>query len=273
MLTVVSSSEAQGTVNPSGSVQRGIGTVVAVSAIPSPGYVFDRWEGPVSAPDANPTSVTIDWPENPVPIERTVTAFFAPSSTRYVLNISQDGGSVALEPSPQPPGGYPINTTVALTAYAQSGYTFSHWKGNLSGIANPSSLLMDNEKSVTAVFNPTVQIGAQPADAGTVTLDPGQPAHGYATGTMVAVTAAPAKGYKFDGWGNDLSGSESPQTIVVDSPKTITANFVKTSAFPWWWIAIGAGILLSLFMLVLLVYVARSRRPVGEEYFTEDEAA
>ena len=229
--------------------------MVTVSAIPFAGYEFDHWEGPVATADKNPTSVTVDWPESLVPIERTVTAFFLPSSARYMLNVSQDGGTVRLEPSPQPPGGYPVNTTVTLTAYAQSGYSFSHWKSDLSGVVNPSSLLMDGEKSVTPVFNPTVEVGSQPSDAGTVTLDPAQPTHGYPAGTPVAVKATAAKGYRFDHWSGDLSGAESQQTFTMDGPRTITAHFAAQRQFPWKWVGVGVA---GFFLLIFLSYFVRT---------------
>jgi len=41
---------------------------------------------------------------------------------------------------------------VNITATPTVGYVFDHWSGDLSGSANPSSITMDADKSVTAVF-------------------------------------------------------------------------------------------------------------------------
>jgi hypothetical protein len=204
----------------------------------------------------NPTTVAIDWPDL---TEQTITAVFQPSDVRYMLSVSENNGMVILDPSPSP-NGYPINTTVTLVAYAQSGYSFSHWIGALSGVMNSSSLLIDSDKSVTAVFNPTVELASQPSDAGTLTLDPAQPAHGYPTATPVAVRAVAVEGYRFDHWSGDLSGSQNPITIEIDSPKVITANFVKSTPFPWWWILIALVLLLSVFVIARLAYVLVTRR-------------
>jgi hypothetical protein len=105
-----------------------------------------------------------------------------------------------------------------------------------------------------------VELASQPSDAGTVTLDPAQPAHGYPTATPVAVRAAASEGYRFDHWSGDLSGSQNPITIEIDSPKVITANFVKSTPFPWWWIPIGLVLLLSVFVIARLAYVLVTRR-------------
>jgi hypothetical protein len=41
---------------------------------------------------------------------------------------------------------------VQLTANSASGYNFSDWSGNASGSANPITVTMDGDKSVTANF-------------------------------------------------------------------------------------------------------------------------
>lgn len=66
------------------------------------------------------------------------------------VDVSPSGsGSVNLNPSG---GQYNSGTTVSLTASPASGYTFSSWSGSLSGSANPASLTMNGDKSVTANF-------------------------------------------------------------------------------------------------------------------------
>lgn len=61
--------------------------------------------------------------------------------------------------------------------------------------------------------------------SGTVTRSPD--ASSYAPGTAVTLTATPASGYVFSGWGGDLSGSANPAILVVNANKTITATFVQ----------------------------------------------
>jgi Malectin domain/Secretion system C-terminal sorting domain/Divergent InlB B-repeat domain len=49
--------------------------------------------------------------------------------------------------------------------------------------------------------------------------------------STVTLTAKPAVGYMFSGWGGDHSGTSLVSLIQMNSDKTITANFVKTSTF------------------------------------------
>ncbi len=64
---------------------------------------------------------------------------------------------------------------------------------------------------------------------GTVTLDP--PVGVYAKGTAVTLTATPDTDNQFGGWSDDLSGSENPVTILMNSHKTITATFVPPTTY------------------------------------------
>lgn len=61
--------------------------------------------------------------------------------------------------------------------------------------------------------------------SGSITLDP--PSGLYISGTSVTVTAVSVNGSEFTGWSGDLSGTENPQTIVIDENVDITANFTE----------------------------------------------
>jgi len=51
--------------------------------------------------------------------------------------------------------------------------------------------------------------------------------------TFAPVVATADEGYKFDHWSGDVSGSENPKAVVMDSDKNITAHFVlSTSSTP-----------------------------------------
>ncbi len=45
------------------------------------------------------------------------------------------------------------NTTVEFTATPEAGYVFSKWTGAATGNNNPLSLLLDADKTVTAIFS------------------------------------------------------------------------------------------------------------------------
>jgi uncharacterized repeat protein (TIGR02543 family) len=58
---------------------------------------------------------------------------------------------------------------------------------------------------------------------GSITLNP--PGGTYNQGTEVTLTANPAQGWQFDGWSGDLSGTQNPATITMNSDKNVTATF------------------------------------------------
>jgi len=203
-----------------------------------------------------------DDPDN----NRLMTANFAPSGLCCTVTANSEpggGGSVALSKA-QPSDGYLVSENVSVYAVAQTGYVFSRWTGDLAGTDNPRTIIVSENKSITAIFNPTVSVYCSPTEGGSVTLEP-ESSSGYAAGTEVTVTAKDAKGYRFDAWEGDASGSKKSMTIAVDGPLTITARFEEKSASRWWlWVILGVAGLFGALIVVRLVY-ARVNRGAPDE--------
>jgi uncharacterized repeat protein (TIGR02543 family) len=68
--------------------------------------------------------------------------------TYVYLTVNATHGTV-LPPERQ----FAPNTTVELTPAPDLGYVFSKWTGDATGTANPLSLLLDVDKTLTAVFS------------------------------------------------------------------------------------------------------------------------
>ena len=209
--------QGQGSVllNPSGGIYNS-GTTVQLTANPSSGWHFVRWEGS-SIGSTNPTTILMN-------SNKDVTAVFAQDATHYTLSLTVQGqGSVSLNPS----GGiYNSGTTVQLTANPSSGWHFVRWEGSLSGSTNPASIVMNGNKSVTAVFeqdqvNYSLSVNVQ--GQGSVSLSPSGGV--YNAGTNVQLTASHAAGWHFVRWEGSLSGSTNPASIVMNSNKSVTAVF------------------------------------------------
>lgn len=66
-----------------------------------------------------------------------------------------------------------------------------------------------------------------PSAGGSVVRSPN--AVSYTVGTTITLTATPATGYSFTGWSGDLSGTKNPETITMDTDKTVTASFVMNA--------------------------------------------
>ena len=87
---------------------------------------------------------------------------------------------------------------------------------------------------MTAVFKPipyTLEVSISPDESGSVSavnIDcPDDCVGQYYIDTEVALTATPEDGYSFDHWEKDLSGSDNPETLTMDSDKEVTAVFIK----------------------------------------------
>ena len=76
----------------------------------------------------------------------------ATTVVNYTLIIAVSpagGGSVTKNPDL---AAYPAGTVVTLTANPGAGYAFSSWSGAVTGTANPTTVTMNSNKSVTATF-------------------------------------------------------------------------------------------------------------------------
>jgi hypothetical protein len=185
---------------------------VAVTAVPDAGFSFTGWSGDLSGA-TNPETLLVDG-------NKTVSASFAQSFTVSVTPTS--GGSVTLNP---PGGTYAAGTSVTLTAVPDAGFSFTGWSGDLSGATNPETLLVDGDKTVGASFDPLYDLTVRTSGNGTVSLNP--PGGTYPAGTLVTVTAVPGGNFVFDRWSDDLSGSQNPETVTMDSDTSIRAVFRK----------------------------------------------
>jgi Leucine-rich repeat (LRR) protein len=80
--------------------------------------------------------------------------FATVAGDEYTLTVNTVGnGSVDLNPAG---GSYPSGTIVTLTANADPSWTFDSWSGDLTGSANPDTITMDGDKTVTATFEEIV---------------------------------------------------------------------------------------------------------------------
>ena len=223
-------------------------TDVTLTAADGAGSTFAGWGGACSASGTSP-QCTVD-----MTAARSVTATFntAPPSNQ-TLTVSLPGSGEGTVTSP---GGincpsdcsqsYPNGTDVTLTATAMGGSTFAGWGGacSASGTSPECTVDMTVARSVTATFNPppthalTVSVGG--TGGGTVTSSPtgvncpGDCSQGYSDGTSVTLTAHPAGGSAFAGWGGacSASGTSSQCTVAMTQARTVTSNFNATFSPP-----------------------------------------
>ncbi|TYB81914.1 MAG: hypothetical protein FXF54_14340 [Kosmotoga sp.] len=77
---------------------------------------------------------------------------------------------------------------------------------------------------------PKVTLTVSEDGSGEVTLNPS--GETYAKDTEVTLTAVPDEGWKFVEWSGDLSGSDNPETLVMDEDKSVTAHFEEEAPKP-----------------------------------------
>ena len=118
----------------------------------------------------------------------------------YGINyLPSPGGSVSATPSNST---YAAGTVVNLQAAPKPGWNFLNWLGDCSGGNSNTTLTMDGNMIVQAVFGTT--LGVTVTGNGAVTVDPVSASYPY--GTTLRLTGQPAPGYSFDTWGNAAAG-------------------------------------------------------------------
>jgi hypothetical protein len=150
----------------------------------------------------------------------------AGAGTQWSLALAVTGsGTVAKSPDLS---SYPDGTPVTLTATPAAGYKFVRWQEYPQiETANPWTVTMDRNRSITAVFEPTggtsYSLTVYASGSGTVSPSSGS----YPAGQMVTITATPAAGWKFDHWESGATGSANPLTLVMDANKSLAAIFLQ----------------------------------------------
>ncbi|MBP7051988.1 MAG: InlB B-repeat-containing protein [Phycisphaerae bacterium] len=190
------------------------GEVVTLTAVADTGYSFSGWSGDASGTAAS-TVITMDE-------DKSVTAGFTINT--YTLSVSASNGSVTKSPDQAT---YTYGQTVTLTAVVATGYNFMNWAGDLSGSTNPVTVVMNDDKSVTATFAANTYTLETTATNGSVTRSPDQAS--YAHGTSVTLTAVANAGYSFGAWSGDVSGTVASATVTMDDNKSVAATFTANA--------------------------------------------
>lgn len=143
----------------------------------------------------------------------------------YGLTLTTLGnGTVSANPSSGP---YGSNSTVTVTAAAATDWVFDHWSGDAIGTNNPIRITMNRPLSLQAVFAQTAfPVSLAFAGGGSVTINPAQAS--YLSNAVVALSATASNGWSFLNWSGSATGSDNPISLVVDSPKTVSAIFGTT---------------------------------------------
>lgn len=203
-------------------VEQSATITVRLEAEAEEGWFFERWDGDLSG-NFNPETLTINGEE-----EKIVKAVFKEiPPEEYSVTINTDGfGTVEKDPYKEI---YIDGDELTLTARAASLWIFKEWRGDLSGSSNPTLIVVDEDKKITAVFERKLQeeyaVIVSTEGSGSVVKDPDKSV--YLEGEEVSLTANAAPGWSFSEWKGDLTGSLNPSTLIVDTDIEVIAVFAK----------------------------------------------
>ena len=222
------------------------GTTVTLTAVAASGSAFAGWSAPCSGTGTCRVTVTAGV---------SVKATFNPSLNPLTLSVTKSGsgsGTVTSTPAGIDCGvacslSLIPGSSVTLTATPAAGSGFTGWGGACTGTGN-CTVTMSAAKTVTATFAKfPLTVTTAGVGAGTV-RGPGitcmWPAatgrdctETYAAGAVVTLTATPATGSGFAGWGGACTGT-GDCTVTMSAARTVTATFAK---FPLTVTTAGAG--------------------------------
>jgi len=207
---------------PAGGTTSGGGTFIensvkTVTASPNTGYTFVNWtEGGLEV------SRSATFQLAPLVKDRILTANFLIKT--YTLIVHATNGTVAINPNQT---SYNYGSTVVLAPTADTGYTFTGWSGNATGNANFLSVLMDDNKDITANFTINTYTVAVSTNPSTLSHQPtGGGTFNY--GTSVTVTAVANDLFTFRDWtenGTQVSTSSSYTFTMPAGNRTLVANY------------------------------------------------
>jgi uncharacterized repeat protein (TIGR02543 family) len=163
-------------------------------------------------------------------------------------NLTANGNEVATLSQ----GANPVEWANGWTAFNPTpGAAYSTFSGGIQANINATAAIVDVFRivstsgvgtyvtSVTLAANGDVTVAAAGAPVSYFTVTPtatngsiagaAGPDIVYASGSVAKLTAVPATGFGFTGWGGDASGTTNPFNLTMDGNKNVTANF---AAFP-----------------------------------------
>jgi hypothetical protein len=118
---------------------------------------------------------------------------------------------------------------VTLTATPANGWSLSSWGGACSG-SGGCTVAMNAAESVTATFVQNVALSVTVTGSGSVMSSPtgiscpSTCSANFAAGAQVTLTATPANGWGFSGWGGACSGVGNC-VVTMNAAQSVTATF------------------------------------------------
>lgn len=197
--------------------------VVTIVTDPTDGWYFEGWKGDYSGTEEEIT-ITID--EN-----KSVTAVF---KELYSLEIMIEGdGFTSLTEGTHL---YEPGEEVRIESDPAEGWYFEGWKGDLSEAEKNITVILYENKTVTAVFREYYILNLTIEGEGST--NPEEGSYLFEQGEEVTITVYPDEDWHFNKWSGDHTGTEKEITIIMDEDKEISANFEENFISAYWWLIV-----------------------------------
>lgn len=214
------------------------GTLVTLSPETAPGQNFIQWGGACQGSGSCQLRIGA---------ATTVTAKFV-DSTDYSLKVARpSGGQIKSQPEGIECGlgsracrfAFGKDARVTLFALPKEGYALTRWRGCPAPQGSSCDVLVDQPLvAVTAAFKPKPKalLSVKKSRDGSVTSDPGGLRCGEKTkscgarfevGSRVTLSAVPAQGSSFAGWGGACQGQDPICLVTVEGPLKVDAQFAR----------------------------------------------
>ncbi len=196
------------------------GTEIELQAAADQGHTFVGWAGDnETIEDTESYKTTMFIMGN-----YTLEARFQEEIEYYELELNIEGeGDVVVEPEQED---YEEGTEVTLTAVPEEGWEFVEWVGDVESEEEVITVVMDENKSLTAYFYEDVEhfyLIVKIQGEGHVELDPERDR--YVDGSEVELTALADEDWSFVEWTNGVESEDAKITVVMDENRTVTAHF------------------------------------------------
>ena len=150
--TLIVGAQGSGTVTPDNTNNpHPPGVVITITATPNLGWYFANWSGDTNGA-VNPLQVAMN-------SNLSITGNFLAFPTYTLTLVTNGQGTIALSP---PGGSYFSNSVVTVTATPATGWVFVAWSGGTNTSANPVSLAMNGNNSLTGTFAQLPAFDVQP---------------------------------------------------------------------------------------------------------------
>ncbi len=203
-LTVSAQGSGTITKNPTNATDPA-GVVVTITAVPDAGWYFANWSGDTNG-SVNPLNVTMN-------SDLSITGDFL-AIPAYVLTLATNGhGTIGLDPAG---GSYLSNSVVTATATPAAGWVFASWSGGANGNANPLSITVNANSSLTGTFAQLPAFDGQPQGVTNI-------AGGTVGFTSHAVGTMPLS-YQWFFSGGPLTGTTTNATLTLTNIQSTNAG-------------------------------------------------